>query len=289
VLGIFAYGFILDSSDKTFVIEKGLWIEAPESGGKYAFGSPIILEKVPNKDLVLFSLSGDKQTSKLLQITRNEKNLTEPLNLLPLFDCSATSRMEYEKLKLSLVCKDRLEKNITLEKANVSVFNGNSSEELNQKEIASSLLLVSKVESLNKKIHSIKKITKDLLEKTNSVQEIGSDSDDSQSESTNISLSTYLKNPDLLKEDYEKNSKGLELADNERKELIRISNKGSDINLASRLNKIEWGILAKKWKKHVRYSKTILFFIFIFLYRVVSKVLAKKIELNFGLPQHSGH
>jgi hypothetical protein len=257
LLGTIAYKIFSNSSDDTFIIKEGLWLEMPNSKGNFGFGdSPIILEKIPNKDLIIFGISGDDKPSKLIQINKNEYGEILPLSLLPIFDCIFTSKIELEKLKINLACSDNSLKKITLKNTGSSIITQTKIDNLQDEVTTNSLSLISKIENLNKKIHSIKKLTKNTYKQIDSVEELGEPGDNNEDSEIKRSINTYLTDPNLLKQDLEKNNIQLNNLENERKEIIRLSNIGSEINLASRLNKIEWNILSKKWKKNNKPSNS---------------------------------
>ena len=254
VFGIVVYKIFFSAAYSSFLIEEGLWIESKSEGEKYLFSSnPLILEKVPGKDLVLISNLKENLVPRLYPLrTKHEKGYL-PLNIEPEYPCEVTASVEHGKLKCFFKCFDSSDRVVFFDNSKTSLFATNDKLDKSQDSIRPHLLLVGQIETLNKNIHRIKVKIKEYEEKTNRLTK-GDKSSSSLTNST--ALEDRKKNLLDLRNNIANQENLLAKLDSEGKELRRISTYGSEVDLASRLTNIEWKILLKKWQKSSQNPET---------------------------------
>lgn len=246
-IGIFVYKSFLHSSSEMLSMEDTLWIEDSRNNNISHFSaSPFILEKLPNKDLVFLSQINQNDKTKIYQInnTNNKDSNSINTDLKPDKPCRLIAKFEIKMLLAKIECSDGARATISFLRSGTSLFK-QATNKLQENESEKSILAkLAQQESLNKEIHQYKVNLKEI---SNVLANTSGENPISnllyQKYKSILSSSTLDDNKKLIVAIENK----LESLDQEKKNLFRVSNYGAEIELASRINNIEWQTAVKHW------------------------------------------
>lgn len=252
LIGIFSFQFLFLSTTNELDISDGLWIESSRNMHfSYFSQEPFYLEKVPNKDLLIFNQLKTSEVSpvKTYPMRRNkEGNSFSFISLSPHYPCTLSGKLEHDKIICKIICKGKENKGtqtgtITFLNSRNTLFSTTKNESINEAE-SQTLQNIAKIEMYNKEIYYLKKRLKHLTENTK---------DSSISEM--ILSSIREKYPDLsksgpqayLSEKTKLIRESQDEIDSYRRAQLKASLYGSEVELASRLSNIEWQRAIKNW------------------------------------------
>lgn len=246
-LGFFGYQLVFLSNTQPDKIPLGLWIESSRNSNLDIIAKELfILEKLPDKDLILLSQLSEQGKNRFYPITTGE-DLSISAALNPDLPCNVTIVPGMNKLHCHFSCSSMRKLSVTFIQTNDSIFNNKEiNKNISQDEIET-LEGVSKIEALNKDIHSLKSklriITTNM--KAGNVDEL-------ISKLLNGKLEKFNKNNETVSVSAIKEK--LDEVENNRKNILRVSNYGSEVELASRINNIEWQSALKHWNSNIEQS-----------------------------------
>lgn len=254
---LFFFFFSSKNNDSLNLLD-GLWIESSRDVNFSSLTKePFYLEKVPNKDLLIFSQlkktnkNSNANRSSTFPITSSKDNKGfAAVSLDPAYPCKILGNMENDRLVTKIQCLEEEDQSlktgtIVFTKTNSSLFQAIGKKQNDEAEIQT-LLSISNLERYNKEIHTLKQKLKqisDTLGEDSLIEEIKKGLNKNHNVALdNNSAKEQAEKLKQLKKSYEE-------LEGYRKAQLKVSTYGSEIELASRINNLEWQKAVKNWNQ----------------------------------------
>ncbi len=245
---VIVFNFFANSKANSLVLEDGIWIETERDLNQLKVSQDkFIIEKIPGKNLLFFTQVAAHRKNfffPLTEINNSKPSQYQPLKLAPLLPCALTTRIKNSKLHAELICDDKSQGTLIFTKNNNSLFiDPQLTSNLAEKE-TNYLKNVAEIEFSNRKIESLKSNIDELSKLTpednlqSTIKKFEEKIRDSMGEEKSI---------DDLEKELTTTRDQIESAKKERRNLIRSSNYGAEVELASRINSVEWQISLNRW------------------------------------------
>lgn len=243
-----AASFFSSNESETLTIEDGVWIETGRDLNKLNISNDkVLLEKINEKNLLFLSqISAGKKNYyfPLVRVEPNSSSQFRPLKLEPFLPCFLTTSWNKLQLIATLSCDNDLKGTITFSKEKDSLFREKPSDSnLTNAEIEQ-LQKFADIEFSTREIESLKTNIDALSEMTTegSLKMLVEKFETSIKDSAGATKSLAELESELLTK-----KKKIEAIKIDKKNLTRSSNYGAEVELASRVNNVEWQISLGRW------------------------------------------